>query len=179
MRPPCWGSPFGGPSAPQVQLLQPFVFLLLVADVLPNRRFAPTHRRDKLSAGPEAQATRDQRLDTAFSHRGERLRSLQIDHQFEPRRLLDVAGLRAIEYFVSEKPACVPHGCDDPGIAGEHAPRAPIAGGHGIRVLFTSFRTRPERHLCAAICDVNRQRQYSLGLGYLLHGALSTSPICC
>jgi len=55
-----------------------------------------------------AQATRDQHLDTAFCHPGERLRSLQIDHQFEPRRLLDgnVAELRAIEYFVSEKPAC-------------------------------------------------------------------------
>src|SRR5580704_2667811 len=40
-------------SAPQVELVQTLVFLLLVLDVLPYRRFVPTHGRDEVPSGPE------------------------------------------------------------------------------------------------------------------------------
>jgi hypothetical protein len=43
------GSPKGGKSAPQFELIQPLVFALLVLDVGSDRRFIPSNGRDKVS----------------------------------------------------------------------------------------------------------------------------------
>lgn len=44
----------GGRLSPHVQLIQPFVFLFLVADVIPNCDLIPTNRGHEISACPEA-----------------------------------------------------------------------------------------------------------------------------
>jgi hypothetical protein len=43
----------GGHSLPKFYLLQLLVRLLLGADVFANHRLIPTHRRNKISSGPE------------------------------------------------------------------------------------------------------------------------------
>ena len=43
----------GGRSLPHVHLVQPLVFLLLVADVLPNRGLISPYRRYEMSACPK------------------------------------------------------------------------------------------------------------------------------
>jgi len=46
----------GGRSFPEVHLIQPLVFLLLVADLLPNRGLIPPYRRYEISSRPKALA---------------------------------------------------------------------------------------------------------------------------
>jgi len=43
----------GGRSTPEVQLLQPLIFLFLVLDVFPDRSFVSPHGRDEISSRPE------------------------------------------------------------------------------------------------------------------------------
>ena len=109
-----------------------------------------------------AQATRDQRLDTA---------SVTLASAFAAFRLITSSNL--VGYSMATSPGFAPlstlspknrrvqHGCDDPVIVGEHAPRTPIAAGMIFACSSHCFGQSPRDTLCAAICDVNRQRQYS------------------
>ena len=47
--PHSWGHLRGGRSSPQAELVQPFVLLLLILDVLADHRFVPTYGRHEVT----------------------------------------------------------------------------------------------------------------------------------
>jgi len=71
--------PKGG-ALQQFQLILPFVFGFLVADVLSNRRFIPAHGRYEVPAGPEVLAD-----EVPFVVEE---RPSNVDGALEPRQLL-------------------------------------------------------------------------------------------
>src|ERR1035441_1991678 len=70
----------GGRSSPHVELIDPFVFLFLVVDVVSNRGLISTHSRYVITACPEAQPRVILLLFPVYPSQGNRALALDESH---------------------------------------------------------------------------------------------------
>ena len=71
---------YGGRSFPEVHLVAPLIFLLLVTDVLPYRRLIPAYGRNKVSSRPEALPCVVLLPFSVYSRKGNRALALHESH---------------------------------------------------------------------------------------------------